>query len=165
MERLVLAEICLRLRMSEVIESAKLLCLLLGRLEDVSQNLRSDRSTSLTDKRLMPTRFQNPKQRTRFCKDVFCSIEKNFLVEHGLSGGKAVMHFENSEACNASNFAHQRGGRIARRYRNGHTAHLRRELIGNDRSWPTVASRLVGAKGPLQTSLVPQSGLGLAARD
>jgi len=40
--------------MSQVIESAKLLSFFLGRLENVSQNLRSDWPTSLTYKRLMP---------------------------------------------------------------------------------------------------------------
>ena len=81
--------------MSQVIEPAKLLGVLLGRLKDVSQNLRSDWPTSLTDKRLMPAALQSRKQRTRFCKDVFCSIEKKLLVEHGLPGGKTVSHVEN----------------------------------------------------------------------
>lgn len=125
--------------MSQVIKPAKLLGLLLGCLEDVSQNLRSDWPTRLTDKRLMPGTLQSRKQRTRFCKDVFCSIEEKLLVEHGLSDGKAVSHVENSEVCNAPNFAHQRGGRVAWRCRNGHAAHIRWEAIGNDWSWPGAA--------------------------
>ncbi|CAN7589838.1 hypothetical protein [Variovorax paradoxus] len=118
--------------MSQVIEPAKLLGPLLGCLEDVSQNLRSDWPTSLTDKRLMPRTLQSRKQRKRFCTDVFCSIEENLLVEHGLPGEKAVSHIENSEVCNAPNFAHQRHGRVTWRCRNDHAAHLRWEAKGDD---------------------------------
>ncbi|TWD73568.1 hypothetical protein FB547_12260 [Variovorax beijingensis] len=82
--------------MSQVIKPAKLLGLLLGRLEDVSQNLRSDRPASLTDKRLMPAVLQRRKQRPRFRKDVFCSVAKKLLVEQGFPGGKTVTHVENT---------------------------------------------------------------------
>ncbi|WP_436289724.1 hypothetical protein [Variovorax paradoxus] len=99
--------------MSQVVEPAKFLGLFFGRLENVSQDLRSDWPTSLTDKRPMPGTLQSRKQRKRFCKDVFCTMEEELLVEHGLPGGKAVPHVENSEVCNAPNFAHQRGGRVA----------------------------------------------------
>lgn len=99
--------------MSQVIETAHCLCLLLGRLKDVPKNLRSDRPTRLTYERLMPTRFKNRKQLNRFCKDILRSIEKNFLVEHGQPGEKAVTHLEDSEACYAPNFAYQRGRWVA----------------------------------------------------
>lgn len=114
MLRLLLTGFCRRLHMSRVIEPAKLLGALLGSQEDVSQKLRSNRPTSLTDKRLLPATFQSRKQRSRFCKDVFCSIAEKLLVEHGLSGGKTVSHVKNSEVCDSPNVAHQRGGRVTR---------------------------------------------------
>jgi hypothetical protein len=82
--------------MPQVIEPTKLLGILLGRLEDVSQGLRRNWPTSLADKRLMPAVLQGRKQRPRFRKDVFRSVAKKLLVEHGLSGGKTVTHVENT---------------------------------------------------------------------
>jgi hypothetical protein len=44
----------------------------------------------------MPAVLQRRKQRPRFRKDVFCSVAKKLLVEHGFPGGKTVTHVENT---------------------------------------------------------------------
>lgn len=83
----------------------------------------------------MSAAFQRRKHRTRFGKDVFRSIGKELLIEHRLSGGKAISHIENPELRHAPDFAHQRSGRVARCCGNGHAAHLRWEATGNGWSW------------------------------
>lgn len=150
--------------MSQVIESAKLLGPRLGRLQDVPQDLWSDWPAILADKRLVPATLQSGKQRMRFCKDLFRPIGKKLLVEYGLPGRKPVSHLEDAEVCDAPDFTHQRGGWFARRDGNGHMAHRRWALAGNDLSRPMVA-RGLGARERHGSALVPELQLAVSAID
>jgi len=93
--------------MSEVIEPAVNLCVLLGSQEDAPQNLGRDWPTRFADKRLMSATLQRRKQRSRLGKNVFHSVSKKLLVEQRLSGRKSVPYVEHTEIRDSPDFAHQ----------------------------------------------------------